>query len=59
MQIHGDSMEQIDLRKLIKHVDNNYKTSITAFDNDKSIKPITNNLYYIKEVLNKYSKVFF
>ena len=51
--------KQIDLRKVVKKVDNTYFHFIVAFDNDESRGSITNNLYYIKEALNKYSKLFF
>ena len=51
--------KQIDLRKLVKQVNNTYIKSIVAFDNDKSSESITNNLYYIKEALNNYNKLFF
>ena len=51
--------KQIDLRKVVKKVDNTYFHFIVAFDNDESRESITNNLYYIKEALNNYSKLFF
>lgn len=51
--------KQIDLRKLVKKIDNTYIHFIEAFDNDKAVESITNNLYYIKEALNNHSKVFF
>ena len=51
--------KQIDLRKVVKKVDNTYFHFIVAFDNDESRESITNNLYFFKEALNNYSKLFF
>lgn len=51
--------KQIDLRKLVKKVEDTYFHFIVAFDNDNSRESIINNLYYIKEALNDYDKLFF
>lgn len=51
--------KQIDLKKLVKRINNTYIHFNVGFNNDGSTWPITDNLYYIKEALNKYCKSYF